>query len=595
VSLAVLPCLLYEDEHLLVVNKPPGLSTHAPSPYAGEGIYDWLRNREERWAGLAIIHRLDKGTSGVLVFSKTPLASRSLTEQFTRRAVHKRYLLLTDRRIPQDRLTIKTSLVRVGAGYQARPAHLGGPVAETRFLKLAPAERARYRTAEPAEHPTPATGAEALRLDSGVWLEAEPLTGRTHQIRVHAAEAGFPVLGDVDYGGTPAPRLFLHAAELRFTHPETNKPVMFRAPVDFEVDPRLLLRAALLDSVDTNAYRLTHGASEGRPAGHKACKEPVPPATLSHTLPRTRRNSRKWPIKSGERGFCDKLYIDRVGEYLIAQSEALLGPEGYKEVAGLAAALSARGAYHKLLPRHAGRPASPPTTSPQLVLGEPAPEPCLIRENGLQFELSFSQGASLGLFLDQRDNRRRLLTRHLAAGFSLPYSPCVLNTFAYTCAFSVCAAKGGARTTSVDLSKKSLDWGRRNFLLNGIDPAAHEFLQGDTFDWLRRLARKGRCFDAVLLDPPTFSRSKLAGVFRVESDYGRLIAAALGVLRSAGVLFASTNSAKWTPKDFVGAVEQAVGAAGRKIARRHYAPQPPDFPVSPAEPPHLKTMWLVIE
>src|SRR6266851_1423786 len=83
--LPVPPCLIFEDDHLLVVNKPPGLNTHAPSPYAGEGLYEWLRHREPRWAGLAIVHRLDKETSGLLVFSKTPLASRSLTEQFTKR------------------------------------------------------------------------------------------------------------------------------------------------------------------------------------------------------------------------------------------------------------------------------------------------------------------------------------------------------------------------------------------------------------------------------------------------------------------------------------------------------------------------------
>src|SRR5215831_19582375 len=85
----VLPCLIFEDEHLLVVNKPPGWNTHAPSPYAGEGIYDWLRYREPRWSRLAIIHRLDKETSGVIVFSKTELANRSLTQQFTKREVQK--------------------------------------------------------------------------------------------------------------------------------------------------------------------------------------------------------------------------------------------------------------------------------------------------------------------------------------------------------------------------------------------------------------------------------------------------------------------------------------------------------------------------
>ena len=104
------PCVLHEDEHLLVVHKPAGWNTHAPSPYAGAGIYEWLRDREPRWASLAIVHRLDKETSGVLVFAKTPLANRALTGQFTRHEVGKRYLLLTDRPVPAAKLQVETAI-----------------------------------------------------------------------------------------------------------------------------------------------------------------------------------------------------------------------------------------------------------------------------------------------------------------------------------------------------------------------------------------------------------------------------------------------------------------------------------------------------
>src|SRR3954453_5376661 len=125
-----LPLLVFEDEHLLVINKPPGLNTHAPSPFAGEGIYDWLRHREPRWASLAIIHRLDKETSGVLMFTKSPQANRSLTEQFAGRTVRKRYLMLTDRPTPQTELTAVSTLVRSGEKYLSRPDHAGGVRAE---------------------------------------------------------------------------------------------------------------------------------------------------------------------------------------------------------------------------------------------------------------------------------------------------------------------------------------------------------------------------------------------------------------------------------------------------------------------------------
>lgn len=555
----VLPCLIFEDDHLLVVNKPPGLNTHAPSPFAGEGLYDWLRHREPRWAPLAIIQRLDKETSGLIAFSKTPLANRSLTDQFSRRTVRKKYLLLTDRPVPRPEVLVRSSLVRSGERYLSRPLAPGAPPAETRFRPLQP--------------PRPSSLSPLTSL-----LQAEPLTGRTHQIRVHAADRGFPILGDTLYGGTPAPRLCLHAVEIQFQHPSSGNLLTFRAPVDFEADPRALVRAALIEPESSDAYRLIHGAADGHPG---------------------------W-------------YVDRLGPYLLSQSDPPLTPPQLDHLAQCSQALSLRGVYHKRLTRHV-RAACPTEAWPQLVLGEPAPERFTALENGLRFELSFGQGYSVGLFLDQRDNRRRLLTNHVAAGFPLfptvaqasclppnsaldsplrvrlQASPSVLNTFAYTCGFSVCAAKAGARTTSLDLSRKFLEWGRRNFALNGLDPAAHEFICGDAFDGLRRLAKNRRRFDVIMLDPPTFSTSKEHGVFRAEKDYGRLVAAALPLLAPAGLLFASTNAADWPPEKFLTALENTVRAAKRRILQRHYAPQPPDFPVTRAEPAYLKTVWLRLE
>ena len=158
----------------------------------------------------------------------------------------------------------------------------------------------------------------------------------------------------------------------------------------------------------------------------------------------------------------------------------------------------------------------------------------------------------------------------------------------------MCAARAGARVTSLDLSKKYLEWGKRNFALNGLDPAAHDFIYGDTFDWLRRLAKKGRAFDAIVLDPPTFSQSKEHGTFRAEKDYGKLVATALPVLQPGGVLLASTNAAEYMPEEFLADIQAAVRAAKRKVAKQHYVPQPPDFPISRDEPAYLKTVWLKI-
>jgi 23S rRNA (cytosine1962-C5)-methyltransferase len=290
--------------------------------------------------------------------------------------------------------------------------------------------------------------------------------------------------------------------------------------------------------------------------------------------------------------------VDRFGPYLLAQSA---GPPGRDQLAYLRREVERcglRGAYHKTLHR-AVRGRGGAAVSPQLLFGEPAPEAFAIRENGLRYEIRFGEGYSVGLFLDQRDNRRRLLVNHVAAGFPLfpagPAGAAVLNLFAYTCAFSVCAARAGARVTSVDLSRKYLDWGRRNFALNGLDPADHEFLAGDAFDWLRRLAKRGRRFDVVLLDPPTFSTTKGGTVFSAERDYGRLVRAALPGVKPGGVVFASTNAADLAPEKFRAQVLAAVGDAGRHVLRAHYAPQPPDFPISRDRPAHLKTLWLRLD
>jgi 23S rRNA (cytosine1962-C5)-methyltransferase len=524
------PCLLFEDDDLLVVQKPPGINTHAPAPHHNEGLYDWLRHRDARWATLGLLHRLDKETSGVLLFTKSSRANRSLAREFAGRSVRKRYLLLTDRPVPHSPQTLRSALVRAGQHYISRPVHPGGDIAETRFQRL--------------------------KESPGMTLvEAVPLTGRSHQVRVHAAALGFPILGDTHYGGTPAPRLCLHAETITIQHPATGKPVIFRADPDFDADPRQTLRSALVDPAETDAWRVIHGAGDGHPG---------------------------W-------------YVDRLGDQLLSQSAQPLSPEQLMLLRNWMTQLSCLGSSHKSLLR---QPGSPPDrgTAPLPIDGPHPSGRFVIRENNVRFHVGFQEGYSIGLFLDQRDNRRRLLTGHVAAGFDLassePSPATILNTFAYTCAFSVCAAIAGARTTSIDLSRNHLDWGRDNFTLNQLDPEPHSFLRGDVFSWLRRLGRQTRSFDLILLDPPTFSRSKESGVFRAETDYHRLVTAALPCLKPGGVLFASSNAVLLKPEPFLDQVTKAITASGRQIQQQHYAPQPPDFPVARDEPAHLKSVWL---
>src|ERR1700677_1572641 len=142
-------------------------------------------------------------------------------------------------------------------------------------------------------------------------------------------------------------------------------------------------------------------------------------------------------------------------------------------------------------------------------------------EAGLKYRLDFAGGDSSGLFIDQRVNRGRLAAMKPKR---------LLNTFAYTCSFSVVAAKAGAETVSVDLSRRSLTRGEENFSRNGMDPkAGHRFLADDALAVLPRLARRGETFDAIVLDPPTFSRNQSGAAFKVQRDFERLVGLALDV------------------------------------------------------------------
>lgn len=532
------PCVLHEDEDLLVVSKPAGWNTHAPSPWTGEGIYEWLRDREARWAGLSILHRLDKDTSGVLVFGLGERANRSLHDQFAERAVRKRYRLRVDGEF------------RAGAGTVRAEALPGGGWRVISWLSKAGDRQVSRREGPEGEEAV----TEFEPVGAGEWL-ARPRTGRTHQIRVHAAAMGAPIRGDRLYGGRESVRLWLHSESIAFVHPADGRAVEFTVPGGFDrvVPGHGAICGAVWRPDETDAGRLIHGAASGLPG----------------------------------------VYAERLGDWVLVQSEGECELAAVRERLG---GWQPRGIYHKRLRRDVRR-TTVAETSPVLVEGEASPERFGIRENGVEFEVSFGEGYSVGLFLDQRDNRRRLLRGHVAAGFPMPAGAGLdgvelLNCFAYTGGFSVCGALAGARTTTLDLSRKYLDWARRNFVRNGLDPAAHDFIYGDCFDWMARLAKKGRRFGAVLLDPPTFSRSKESGDFRAESDYGRLVELAARLLSPDGILFASTNAARLEPERFLGMVREGVARGGRRAGGTHYSPQPPDFPVTRDEPAYLKTVWV---
>ncbi len=239
-----------------------------------------------------------------------------------------------------------------------------------------------------------------------------------------------------------------------------------------------------------------------------------------------------------------------------------------------------RRVFGKLLPRQ-----NEDRAAPVLLAGDAtAPLLTVVEENGMRFGLDFAAGYSAGLFIDQRANRalvRRGGARRL------------LNTFAYTCSFSVAAALGGAETVSIDLSKKSLDRGRENFALNGLETvpeSRHRFFADDVLDALPRLARKGETFDAIVLDPPTFSRGSKGRKFQVERDLETLLTAALGLAAPRAKILLSTNCTRLTRRALETLARHALKGA-RRTANFHSEAPLPDIPSDLA----AQTLWLFLK
>jgi 23S rRNA pseudouridine1911/1915/1917 synthase len=233
--------MVFEDRDLLVVNKPPGLVVH-PAPGHREGTLlnalvahcpELTEIGETSRPGL--VHRLDKDTSGLLVVAKTSLAHTSLVRQFQAREISKKYLALVWGRLPEAEGRIEADIGRHPTQRQKMSAHpRRGKAAVTLW---------RVRR----EFPGPLT-----------LVELEPKTGRTHQLRVHLASLGHPVLGDATYGGgvsrlAGAPpqlrglkplvrRQLLHAWQLGLTHPRTGERLSWEAPLpeDFQAVVNLL-------------------------------------------------------------------------------------------------------------------------------------------------------------------------------------------------------------------------------------------------------------------------------------------------------------------------------------------------------------------
>lgn len=559
--------VLYRDDDIIVVDKPAGMPTHAPEPtdpYPGDALR--VLQRQEGLAYLGMHQRLDADTSGVLLFSLRTAANPRLAAAFEGRAARKVYYAAVLGAPEVDESTIDAPIARDRDG-RYRVTTRKDPAGQPARTRCQVVDRGWI-------------GKKGQGLPFAV-IEAIPETGRTHQIRLHLAHVGLPVLGDALYGGKAAafPRLCLHAAELTIPHPATGKRITFAAPLPAPLDrlvsgvpepslavlarPPLHIRQAWVQSPDAVAALVRLAVERRAPLA-------ADPDITIYRL-----------VNAAGDGL-PGLTIDRYADALVAgiyDDDETLPPRPVPDglAAMLASAAGARSVYVKYRPKQASRvpeeemptlaPPAPvfgpdlnssaPQTDPSAASASSVAAPDWIaREEGLRYLIRSTEGLSSGLFADMRETRARV--RAWAAGKT------ILNTFAYTCGFGVAGTAGGAaRVLNLDLSRNVLAWGQENYRLNGFEPDARDFVFGDVFDWLARFARRGETFDLVILDPPSFSKTK-TGRFSAAKDYGQLAELAARVVAPGGQLLACSNLAELPWKAFRERVLAGVRAAGRE-------------------------------
>lgn len=220
------PDCVYEDEHLLVLDKPAGMLC---VPGRGADMQDCLSTRAQHfWPDALVVHRLDMGTSGLVLMARSPAVQRQLGDAFAARTIHKQYVALVHGTVSAAPAgawhTIDAPLM---SDWEHRPKQKVDPAGKpslSRYTPCATTDGAALHRPQPL-----------LPHCSRIWLE--PVTGRTHQLRVHMAHLGHPIVGDPLYAPPPvaalAPRLCLHAQHLTLQHPVTQAPLAFTTAPDF--------------------------------------------------------------------------------------------------------------------------------------------------------------------------------------------------------------------------------------------------------------------------------------------------------------------------------------------------------------------------
>jgi 23S rRNA (cytosine1962-C5)-methyltransferase len=546
--------ILYEDDDLIAVDKPAGVPCQAPDAMRPHDLPSRLKRFLAARRGVSVDdvylgthQRLDAESSGVIVYALRPSANPGLAAQFESREVQKRYV----------------------AAVGGKPPAKGAELVDW----LAPEAGGRMRVvrgSRPGAKQAKSAIEKVRRNGERSWLQIRIDTGRTHQIRVQLAERGCPLVGDALYGGARAFRLMLHSESLALKHPATGAPLEIRAPVPAAFEDWLAhgVRPAFRDSA-LFGCALDHACQRRFSEGRALAAGITTAFRLLHEE------------GDGVPGFG----VDVYDRYLVVRVRADAPAEDEEALLSGLDRLGASGVYFKRHPKQANemKQASDDRAAPSTpVRGAAAPESLIVYEQGVPFEVQLHEGLRTGLFLDQRDNRRRI--------GEIARDKRVLNLFAYTGSFSVAAlSHGAAHVTTVDVSRAALRQADRNVARIGASDR-HRSIAQDAFDALEMLARRGERFDVIICDPPSYATTK-RGRFRVTKDYVSLCRAALQVIAADGVLLACLNHYGISQAALRKFVQSAVQAQGLHLQSMRDTPAQVDFPTAGgAEPPTKSVM-----
>ena len=466
-----------------------------------------------------ICSRLDKGTSGILLFALTPEASAQAEKIHNKELALKSYYFISHRQ------------------------HSG---------------EKEWKCSEPLDGKACITAFKEIKGGNGYFLyKAEIKRGRKHQIRRHAAFSGVPLLGDDEYGGNPFSRLCLHCGDISW--PGLKKTLSVDLPDSFQ----LLIegkKGVLLDVAIAHERRLN----------------------LLPSISEAYRIIHRGEIKKYD------ISVDIFGEWL-----SITGYDEEFSTKHLKASLEnifpfweKKYAYRGGIIRTNRRgPHGRKLFSDLFSFGEKAPATFLVKEQGLNYEISLNELQHPGLFLDQRDSRQRV--RQVAKARR------IANLFSFTCSFSVVAASAEAEVVfSVDLAAGMLERGKNNFENNNLSKSGRgKFIKEDVLKWLSRQVRKKegnpedfKSWDLVICDPPVFASSGKGVSFSVEREWPLLARSIHSILSENGIALFANNHRAGSNKYYKSILE-------KEFSRVMELSPPFDFPRLAGLPDHLRIYW----